>query len=54
MNSFLPLVEIIIGSGIVAMLWQMNKQIGSLAAEMSRFSDVITDHEDRIRSLEKD
>ena len=52
--NLLPVVEIIIGTGIVSMLWQMNKQIGALAAEMKRFSTVITDHEDRIRSLEKE
>ncbi len=52
--SVLPIVEIVIGTGIVSMLWQMNKQIGALAAEMKRFSTVITDHEDRIRSLEKE
>ena len=52
--NLLPVVEIIIGTGIVSMLWQMNKQIGALAAEMKRFSTGITDHEDRIRSLEKE
>ena len=53
-TNLLPIVEVVVGTGIVSMLWQMNRQLGSLAAEMKRFSTVITDHEDRIRSLEKD
>lgn len=53
-TDMLPIIEIIVGTGIVSMLWQMNRQLGSLAAEMKRFSTVITDHEDRIRSLEKE
>jgi len=53
-TDMLPIIEIIVGTGIVTMLWQMNRQLGSLAAEMKRFSTVITDHEDRIRSLEKE
>jgi hypothetical protein len=30
----------------------MNRKLGELANEMKRFSDLITDHEDRIRDLE--
>ena len=48
-----PIVEIIVGSGIITMLWQMNQQLGSLASEMKRFSDVISDHETRIRKIEE-
>ena len=51
--EYLPVVEILIGSGIVGMLWQMNRQLGCLAAEIKRFSDIIMDHEDRLRSLEQ-
>jgi hypothetical protein len=47
-----PIVEICIGSGIVSMLWQMNKQIGSLTSEIKRFHDSLEDHENRIRDLE--
>ena len=52
MIDVFPLIEIIVGTGIITMLWQMNQQLGSLAAEMRRFSDMISDHEHRIRKIE--
>ena len=52
MIDVFPLIEIIVGTGIITMLWQMNHQLGSLAAEMRRFSDMISDHEHRIRKIE--
>ena len=48
----IPILEIIIGSGIVGMLWQMNRQIGSLTTAIESFHEVIKDHEDRLRDLE--
>jgi hypothetical protein len=48
-----PILEIIIGSGVVAMLWQMNRQIGSLTTAIESFHGIIEDHEDRLRNLEK-
>ena len=51
-NNAFPIIEIMIGSGVISMLWQMNRKLGELANEMKRFSDLITDHEDRIRDLE--
>ena len=50
----IPIIEIVIGSGIVGMLWKMNNQLGSLTAQIKRFSDIISDHEIRLRNLEKD
>jgi len=46
------IIEVLIGTGIVSMLWQMNRQLGSLATEMKRFSNMISDHETRIRKIE--
>tara|TARA_Y100000310_G_scaffold308687_1_gene352065 strand:+ start:2682 stop:2915 length:234 start_codon:yes stop_codon:yes gene_type:complete len=51
-NNTFPIIEVLIGSGVISMLWQMNRKLGELANEMKRFSDLITDHEDRIRDLE--
>jgi hypothetical protein len=51
-NEAFPIIEILIGSGVISMLWQMNRKLGELANEMKRFSDLIVDHEDRIRELE--
>ena len=48
----IPIVEILVGSGIVGMLWQMNRKLGELANEMKRFSELIIDHEERLRKLE--
>lgn len=50
----MPVVEMIIGSGVIAMLWKMNNQLGSLTEQIKNFSAVLTDHETRIRDLEKD
>ena len=50
----MPVVEMIIGSGVIAMLWKMNNQLGSLTEQIKNFSSVLTDHETRIRELEKD
>jgi hypothetical protein len=49
----IPLVEIVVGAGIVGMLWKMSHQLGSLTEQLKRFSDMISDHETRIRHIEK-
>jgi hypothetical protein len=48
------MLEIIVGAGIVGMLWKMSHQIGCLTVEMKRTFDLLSDHEDRIRTLEKE
>ena len=53
-GAVVPSVEIIVGSGVIAMLWKMNNQLGSLTEQIKNFSSVLTDHETRIRDLEKD
>ena len=53
-GAVVPIVEMIIGSGVIAMLWKMNNQLGSLTEQIKNFSAVLTDHETRIRDLEKD
>jgi len=53
-GAVVPIVEIIVGSGVIAMLWKMNNQLGSLTEQIKNFSSVLTDHETRIRDLEKD
>lgn len=46
------MLELIVGGGIVAMLWKMSHQIGCLTTEMKRTNDLLSDHEERIRTLE--
>ena len=47
------MLEIIVGAGIVGMLWKMSHQIGCLTVEMKRTNDLLSDHEERIRKLER-
>jgi hypothetical protein len=47
------MLEIIVGAGIVGMLWKMSHQIGCLTVEMKRTNDLLSDHEERIRKLEQ-
>jgi len=47
------ILEVIIGAGIVGMLWRMSSNLGALTSEMKRTNKVLTDHEGRIRTLEK-
>ena len=53
MDSIIML-QLIIGSGIVTMLWKMSNQLGCLTSEMKRTNDLLSDHEERIRVLEKE
>jgi hypothetical protein len=46
-------LELIVGGGIVAMLWKMSHQLGCLTSEMKRTNNLLSDHELRIRKLEK-
>ena len=49
-----PIIEIIIGGGIVSMLWKMNCQLATLSEQLRTFAKRTEDHEDRLRNLEKD
>tara|TARA_R100000687_G_C6388535_1_gene136169 strand:- start:201 stop:374 length:174 start_codon:yes stop_codon:yes gene_type:complete len=52
-EQIVPIVEIIIGTGIIGMLWKMNCQIGAIGEQLKAFSKRTDDHEDRIRTLER-
>jgi len=54
MTGAIPILEIIIGAGVVGMLWQMNRQIGSLTHAIESFHDMLEDHETRLRTIEKE
>ena len=47
-GAVVPIVEMIIGSGVIAMLWKMNNQLGSLTEQIKNFSIVLTDHETKL------
>ena len=51
--NVIPFVEILIGSGIIGMLWKMNIQIAALTEQLKTIFKLTEDHEDRIRELEK-
>lgn len=51
--NVIPIVEILIGSGIIGMLWKMNIQIAALTEQLKTIFKLTEDHEDRIRELEK-
>ena len=52
-TEMIPFIEIVIGAGIIGMLWKMNCQIGAIGEQLKAFSKKTDDHEKRIRELEK-
>ncbi len=51
--QMIPVIEIIIGGGIVSMLWKMNCQLAALSEQLKTFAKRTEDHEVRIRDLER-
>ena len=51
--NIIPIVELLIGSGIIGMLWKMNIQIAALTEQLKTIFKLTEDHEERIRELEK-
>lgn len=47
------LMTLLVGGGIITMLFSINHQLGGIKKEMGHMSDGLKDHEHRIRSLEK-
>lgn len=43
------LVEWVIGVGIVAMLFQINRQLGCIKTELKHVMEITSDHENRLR-----
>ena len=48
----IPIVELLIGSGIIGMLWKMNVQLASLTEQLKTIFRRTEDHEARIRKIE--
>lgn len=51
--NVIPFVELLIGTGIIGMLWKMNIQIAALTEQLKTIFKLTEDHEERIRELEK-
>lgn len=51
--NIIPIVELLIGSGIIGMLWKMNIQIAALTEQLKTIFKLTEDHEERLRELEK-
>jgi|TARA_R100000655_G_scaffold11912_1_gene27889 cell division protein FtsB len=49
----IPVVELLIGSGIIGMLWKMNVQLASLTEQLKTIFRRTEDHESRIRKIER-
>jgi len=49
----IPVVELLIGSGIIGMLWKMNVQLASLTEQLKTIFRRTEDHEYRIREIER-
>ena len=49
----IPVVELLIGSCIIGMLWKMNVQLASLTEQLKTIFRRTEDHESRIREIER-
>lgn len=45
-------LQILIGLGIVANLWKIQRELGELAVTLSSLKDIVQDHEKRLRDVE--
>lgn len=48
------LIELILGLGIIGMLWRIQGQLGCIKTEIKHLAHGFSDHEKRIRALETD
>tara|TARA_E500000318_G_scaffold111669_1_gene131151 strand:- start:5351 stop:5530 length:180 start_codon:yes stop_codon:yes gene_type:complete len=53
MANFGAFLQILIGLGIVANLWKIQRELGELAVTLSSLKDIVSDHENRLRDMEK-
>jgi|TARA_R100001510_G_C7585286_1_gene156836 hypothetical protein len=50
----LAFVELIIGCGIINFLWQIQKELGKINANLNNLYHIVEDHENRLRKIEGD
>tara|TARA_R110002020_G_scaffold222604_1_gene431480 strand:- start:1037 stop:1201 length:165 start_codon:yes stop_codon:yes gene_type:complete len=48
----LVFIELIIGCGIINFLWQIQKELGKINANLINLSNIVEDHEHRLRAIE--
>jgi len=48
------LPEVIVGLGIMGMLWKIQRELGHITTAIDSIKEIVHDHEDRIRAIEKD
>jgi len=53
LDYFGSFLQILIGLGIVANLWKIQRELGELTTTLSSLKDIVQDHEVRIRDMEK-
>ena len=52
-SYFGAFLQILIGLGIVANLWKIQRELGELAVTLTGLKDIVQDHEVRLRDMEK-
>ena len=50
----LAFVELIIGCGIINFLWQIQKELGKINANLNNLYHIVEDHENVLRKIEGD
>ena len=50
----LVFIELVIGGGIINFLWQIQKELGKINANLTNLHHIVEDHEDRLRAIEGD
>jgi hypothetical protein len=53
MSYFGAFLQILIGLGIVANLWKIQRELGELAVTLASLKDIVQDHEVRLREMER-
>tara|TARA_R100001443_G_C3277543_1_gene159553 strand:+ start:192 stop:380 length:189 start_codon:yes stop_codon:yes gene_type:complete len=53
LDYFGSFLQVLIGLGIVANLWKIQRELGELTTTLSSLKDIVQDHEVRIRDMEK-
>ena len=53
LDYFGSFLQLLIGLGIVANLWKIQRELGELTTTLSSLKDIVQDHEVRIRDMEK-
>ena len=53
LDYFGSFLQVLIGLGIVANLWKIQRELGELTTTLSSLKDIVQDHEVRIRDMLK-